>query len=272
MLIDTHAHLDASEFGSSGSEQVSQARSIGVAWMVVPAVSPDNFFAVRTLAHNTPGVAYALGIHPLFVQGCSDQALSKLREQLIANRDDPHLVAVGEIGLDYFIESRDEARQLDFFKTQLRLAREFDLPVILHSRRSVDHIARECRRLGVRGGIAHAFNGSMQQADALIRLRLMLGFGGAMTYTRARQIRRLAQNLPLESIVLETDAPDIPPEWLARELRGQPNTPSQLPRIAQTLAQLRELEPTKVAHQTTLNACVALPKLRSLVFPELAKT
>jgi TatD DNase family protein len=267
MLIDTHAHLDALEFGSNALAQVSLARELGVAWIIVPAVSPENFDTVRVLANRASGVAYALGIHPLFVPGCTEQALTQLHDALSIHRQDPLLLAVGEIGLDYFAEPRDEARQLHFFKAQLQMAKEFDLPVILHSRRAVDHIARECRRSGVNKGIAHAFNGSQQQAQALISVGLVLGFGGAMTYSRALQIRRLAEHLPLESMVLETDAPDISPEWLAREFPGQVNAPHQLPRIAQTLAAIRHTELQTIARQTSLNACAALPKLNALVFP-----
>ncbi len=264
MLIDTHAHLDAPEFAGDHAHNWEMIQRAEVSWIVVPAVSPNNFSTVRMLAHQHPGIVYSLGIHPLYVDQCADSALELLREQVIANRDDPKLVAVGEIGLDHFIPNGNQARQLAFFQAQLRLAREFELPVILHVRRAVDVIARECRKFAINRGIAHAFNGSLQQAQALRTIGLHLGFGGAMTWTRALQIRRLAQDLALEDIVLETDAPDIPPEWLAREYAGEPNSPVHLPRIAQVLAQLRQVEPALIARTTSANAFLALPKLQSL--------
>jgi TatD DNase family protein len=264
VLIDTHAHLDSAEYIGEHALDVGQLRQSGVEWVVVPAVSPENFATVRSLAHSSVGVVYSLGIHPLCVGQCPDNALEVLRHHLVANRDDPKLVAVGEIGLDHFIAQGNQTRQLAFFQAQLRLAREFNLPVILHVRRAVDEIARECRKFKVSLGIAHAFNGSIQQARALRKIGLHLGFGGAMTWGRALQIRRLAKQLLLEDIVLETDSPDIPPEWLVREHAGAPNSPLQLPRIGMELAQLRQVDFESVARITSMNACRALPKLHTL--------
>jgi TatD DNase family protein len=264
MLIDTHAHLDAAEFSGAHALDVPCVRQAGVDWMLVPAVSPSNFDRVRVMAHANAGVVYSLGIHPLYVDQCPDEALTVLRQHLVAHHGDPKLVAVGEIGLDHFVPNQNNARQLAFFQAQLRLAREFDLPVVLHVRRAIDEVARECRKLAITCGIAHAFNGSLQQAQALRQIGLHLGFGGAMTWTRALQIRRLAQQLDLQDIVLETDAPDIPPQWLAQESPGAPNSPLQLPRIAQVLAHLRQIEPDAIARSTTANAFLALPKLHTL--------
>ena len=165
-------------------------------------------------------------------------------------------VAVGEIGLDFFVPDYDQARQEYFFSEQLKLAQEFDLPVLLHVRRAQDTVLKHLRRIKVRGGIAHAFNGSRQQADEFIKLGFKLGFGGAMTHSRALRIRELAASLPLESIVLETDAPDIPPDFLAR---GRPNEPKYLPRIAETLAMLRGISLHEVATATTRNTAHVLP-------------
>ena len=194
-------------------------------------------------------------------------AIDTLREHLLRHRADPRLVAIGEIGLDHFVPGLDHKLQELFYVRQLELAREFELPVILHVRRSADTLLKHLRRIGVPGGIAHAFNGSEQQAQGFLDLGFKLGFGGAMTFDRALQIRRLAQSLPLEAIVLETDAPDIPPHWLyktaSQRSAGETsrNEPGELPRIAQTLAELRGLPLEEIARRTATNARAALPRL-----------
>jgi TatD DNase family protein len=160
--------------------------------------------------------------------------------------------------MDFFINHYDQARQEYFFVEQLKLAREFDLPVLLHIRKATDTILKHLRQHKVRGGIAHAFNGSRQQADEFIKLGFKLGFGGAMTYSRATKLRELAATLPLESIVLETDAPDIPPDFLER---GVPNEPKYLPRMAQTLAALRGMTSEEIAQATLHNALEVMPSL-----------
>ena len=266
MWIDTHCHLDASEFDSDRNAVVARARQAGVTQIVLPAVLPAHFAAVRDLAHEHR-FAYALGIHPLYVDGAPADARAQRAAALRAQRDDPRLVAVGEIGLDHFVPGLDRARQAHFYVEQLKLARQFELPVVLHVRRSADSLLKQLRLIRVRGGIAHAFNGSEQQALAFVELGFKLGFGGAMTFERALQIRRLAQTLPLEAIVLETDAPDIPPHWLYRSAAQRAagevarNEPGELPRIAATLAALRGLSLEAVAAATAANACLALPGL-----------
>jgi len=276
--IDTHCHLDAQEFGALAQVERASAASKNVAHCVFPAVEVGNFEAVRRLAH-AGADAYALGIHPLYVAGAPDDALAQLAAALQQQRDDPHLVAVGEIGLDFFVPelcaSPLRERQQAFFREQLKLARQFELPVLLHSRRAVDQVLKGLRDVAGPGGqwrgIAHAFSGSFSQAQALIGLGLKLGFGGALTYDRALQLRRLAATLPLESIVLETDAPDMPPHWLYKTAQqraaGAPqgiNSPAELPRIAAELAALRALPLAELATATTGNAVAALPRLRRL--------
>ena len=269
MWTDTHCHLDAAEFDADRAEVVARARAAGIVQIVVPAVARGNFETVRRLAH-ADGFAYALGIHPLAVGDAQDADLPALRDALEAHRHDARLVAVGEIGLDHFVAGLDLARQARFCEAQLAFAREFGLPAILHVRKSADPLLKLLRAAKVQGGIAHAFNGSEQQALAFIALGFKLGFGGAMTFERALQIRRLAVGLPLDAIVLETDAPDIPPQWLYRsaEERAQGavsrNEPAALPRIAETLAALRGLSLEAVAAATTANAHAALPKLAAL--------
>jgi TatD DNase family protein len=269
MWIDTHCHLDAPEFTVDRDAVVDRARAAGVGGMVIPAVEPDNFTVVRELAYRH-GFGYALGIHPLYVERAGEDALERLEQALAAQRGDPRLLAVGEIGLDHFVPGGDRALQERCYVEQLRLARRFELPVILHVRRSADALLKQLRRLPVPGGIAHAFNGSLQQAGAFVDLGLKLGFGGALTFDRALQIRHLAAQLPLSAIVLETDAPDIPPHWLYRTAEqraaGQTarNEPAELPRIAAVLAELRGLTPAELAAANRENAIAALPRLGSV--------
>jgi TatD DNase family protein len=267
--IDTHCHLDAHEFNSDRDAVVARARAAGVVLQVLPAVARSNFEAVRTLAHRH-GLAYALGIHPLCVNDAAQADLAALREALAEHRDDPRLVAVGEIGLDHFVPGLDQPKAQHFYVEQLKLAREAGLPVLLHVRRSADALLKHLRRIPVQG-IAHAFNGSAQQAQTFIDLGFKLGFGGAMTFDRALQIRRLAEQVPAECLVLETDAPDIPPHWLYRTAEqraaGEPqarNEPGQLPQIAQTLAELRGWPLAEVAETCWRNAQAALPRLAGL--------
>ena len=276
--IDTHCHLDAAEFGAKTLEIRAQAAIKNVANCVLPAVEIANFDAVRQLAHQT-GDSYALGIHPLYVGRAQDDDLQRLDAALHQHRDDPHLVAVGEIGLDYFVpelcESPLRERQEYFYTEQLKLARKHGLPVILHVRRSADRLLKGLREVAkLKGqdrpwlGIAHAFNGSEQQAHEFIKLGFKLGFGGALTYERAQQLRRLATSLPLDAIVMETDAPDMPPHWLYKTAEqramGEPqgrNEPGEVPRIGAVLAQLRGITPEALAAATTRNAMDALPRL-----------
>jgi TatD DNase family protein len=270
-FIDTHCHLDAAEFNGSQAALVEAAQAAGVGRIVVPSVARANFEAVRQLCARFPACAPAYGIHPMYAGDASPQDLDTLRGYLAQ----PDTVAVGEIGLDFFIEHHDQKRQEYFFIEQLKLAREFDLPVLLHIRRAQDIVLKHLRKFygcgdssaslrtgpstKLRTGIAHAFSGSRQQAEEFIGLGFKLGFGGAMTHPRATRLRELAATLPPDSIVLETDAPDIPPDFLARD---QPNKPEYLPRIAQTLAELRGLSLQEIARLTTGNARSVFPKLQ----------
>jgi TatD DNase family protein len=277
--VDTHCHLDASEFAADRALVRALAGSQGVVHCVIPAVEPANFDGVRELAH-AGGDSYALGIHPLFVQRAGPAALVLLQQALQAHASDPRLLAVGEIGLDFFVPALQSPPLLELqehcYREQLRLARKADLPVLLHVRRSADRLLKGLRDL--KGseqqwrGIAHAFNGSMVQAQEFIRLGFKLGFGGALTFERALQLRELARRLPLSALVLETDAPDIPPHWryvtAAQRASGAAparNEPGDLPRVAAHLAQLRGMDLAELAEATTHNACQALPGLAALL-------
>jgi TatD DNase family protein len=268
--IDTHCHLDAAEFDADRDAVVQRARDAGVAMLVLPAVGRSNFGAVRLLAHRH-GLAYALGIHPLCTGSAADEDLDVLEAALQEHLDDPRLVAVGEIGLDFFVPGLDPERQERFYLAQLKLARRHGLPPLLHVRRSADQLLKGLRRIDVPPGIAHAFNGSVVQARQFVERGWRLGFGGAMTFDRALQIRRLATELPDTALVLETDAPDIPPHWLYRTAAERAagassrNEPAELPRIAQILAELRGRRPPEIAALASRNALEALPRITRLM-------
>lgn len=264
--IDTHCHLDAAEFAPDREAVVARARAAGVTQLVLPAVEVAGFGTVRELAHAF-GFVYALGIHPLYAERAADGDLERLAAALQRWRADPRLVAVGEIGLDHFVPGLDRPRQEQLYRAQLALARTHALPVLLHVRRSADGLLAGLRRCPVPGGIVHAFNGSDAQAAAFVALGFRLGFGGAMTFERALRIRRLAATLPETAIVLETDAPDIPPQWLYRDAAARAaqgparNEPAELPRIAESLAALRGWTLAHTRATVHANAQAALPRL-----------
>ena len=283
--IDTHCHLDAPEFDLDRLAVRQAARDAGVALCVYPAVSAPFWQGARDLAHQT-GDVYALGIHPLYVPEASLDDLVALQNLLEIAKSDGRCVAVGEIGLDFFephLCTPDmRGKQWHFYTAQLAIAQALQLPVILHVRRSVDLVLkglRQCKAgpqpMGfAHGGIAHAFNGSWQQAMVFVQLGFALGFGGAATFERALQLRRLAKDLPSEHLVLETDAPDIPPHWLYRDAQaraaGVPqgrNAPDQLPRIAQVLADLRGITLGTLQAQSSAAALAALPRCQPFFSP-----
>jgi TatD DNase family protein len=257
MWIDTHCHLDAAEFAADRDAVAHSAHAAAVARVVIPAIGQANFAAVAALAHRIDGGAYALGIHPLYTRHTSEAELAALRAAVSGAMDDPLFVGIGEIGLDFFVPGLNAARQQAVFEAQLKLARDFALPVICHVRRAQDQVLKGLRRFDVRQGIAHAFNGSEQQAAGYIGQGMRLGFGGNVTFERARRIRHLAGWAPLEAVVVETDAPDIAPSWRYK----QRNTPDQVPLIGRELATLRGITPESLALATTANAHAALPRL-----------
>lgn len=274
MWIDTHCHLDAPEFDADRDAVRQQARVAGVGLCVLPAVQRRDWAGVQALAARH-GDAYALGIHPLYVPQADEADLDALDVALNSAQGDPRLVAVGEIGLDFFVpelctpEMRE--RQWHFYTAQLALAQKYQLPVVLHVRRSADLLLKGLRQTKVCRGIAHAFNGSAQQAKAFVDLGFALGFGGAMTFERATAMRELARTLPLDALVVETDAPDIPPQWIYRtaeeRAKGQAqgrNSPTELPRIAQVLADLRGMDVRELQAQTLANARRVMPGLERL--------
>ena len=286
--LDSHCHLDAPEFDLDRTAVLQNAQAQGVAWCVMPAVQAKDFLPLQKLAQELHQ-PYALGIHPLYVPQAEEQDLEFLAQCIEnalaqdANRQrvDARLVALGEIGLDFFVPAlRQPAmreKQEFFYHAQLKIAQKFKLPVIVHVRKSADELLKGLRRFEVQGGIAHAFNGSFQQANTFIEMGFALGFGGALTFERALQLRRLATELPLSALVLETDAPDIPPHWIYKTQSERQSTqaltsqvrnePAQLPRIGDALATLRGVSGSDIANATLVNAQRVLPQLQFFETP-----
>jgi TatD DNase family protein len=254
LLADSHCHLDAGEFDLDRAAVIARARAAGVQLQVVPATHADAWPGLREVCRSASGLYPAYGMHPVFLDRHRPGDLERLREWL--ERERP--VAVGECGLDHFIEDLDREAQQHWFEGQLRLAREFDLPVIVHARRAVDAVIAAIRRLGGPGsgpgqalrGVVHSYSGSEEQARQLWKLGFMIGLGGPVTYERARRLRRLAASMPLEFLLLETDAPDQPDA----DNRGQRNEPARLVTVLDAVARLRDADPLQVATATTANA------------------
>jgi TatD DNase family protein len=264
MLIDTHCHLDASEFDADREAVWQASLQAGLRAVVIPGVTAETFQPIMRWCAGHPQAVFALGWHPLFVDQAPETALQDLQqtiEQVLAGPQAHQLVAIGEIGLDFYITRDNQAHQEAMLEGQLQLARKFELPVILHVRSSIDTVLKYLRKHDIHQGIAHAFNGSRQQADAMAAQGLKMGFGGAMTWPRALRIRKLAAELPLEHIVLETDAPDIQPVWIGHQGR---NSPDQLKRIAEEMASIRRIEISQLIEMTGKNSLQVFPKLAHL--------
>jgi len=245
-LIDSHAHLDAEAFDADLPAVLARARADGVVASVVPAVEAAGFAKLKSLAQTHSGLAPAYGLHPMYLDRHRPEHLAVLRDWLEHERP----CAVGECGLDHHVEGLDPERQREFLIGQLQLAREFDLPVILHARRALDEVIALLRRIGGLRGVVHSFSGSREQATQLFRLGFHLGIGGPVTFERAARLRGVVAWMPLEFLLLETDAPDQPDaDW-----RGQRNEPARLPRVLQSIAQLRDEPMDAIAEQTTRNA------------------
>ena len=249
-LIDTHCHLDVRDFDRDRAQVIVGARRAGVAAFVVPAIQAAGWPGLLRLCAAEPDLYPALGLHPVFLPQHRTEELGSLERLLESERP----VAVGEIGLDFFLPDLDREHQQALFEAQLRLAAAAALPVLLHVRKAHDQVLAALRRIRVVGGIAHAFSGSLQQAHRYIDLGFKLGFGGMLTFDRSRKLRALARELPAESLVLETDAPDL----TVAAHRGERNSPEYLPDCLLALAAARDEEPAAVAARTTGNAREAL--------------
>ena len=245
-LVDTHCHLDLPAFDVDRASVLQRCRDSGVNRIVVPGVQASGWENLLRFCATETNLYPALGLHPVYLEQHVDEDLKALESQLAEHRP----VAIGEIGLDYYLKDLDQARQQGLLEAQLEIARAAELPVILHVRKAHDRMLSTLKRIRVRGGIAHAFNGSLQQADQYIELGFKLGFGGMLTFERSSKLRALAKVLPLESIVLETDAPDMS----VAQHRGERNSPEYLPFCLAALAEVREADLQTMARQTTVNA------------------
>lgn len=246
MLIDSHSHFDADEFDRDRDAALARAKAAGVSRQIVPAVDAAGWPKLREVCARDSGLFPAYGLHPMYLDRHRDEHLHELRGWL--ERERP--VAVGECGLDYFVEGLDPQRQAHYFEGQLRLAREFDLPVIVHARRAVDAVIAAVRRVGGLRGVVHSFSGSEEQAAQLWRAGFLLGLGGPVTYDRANRLRRIAATMPVEHLLLETDSPDQPDAGI----RGQRNEPARLTAVLATIAALRGVPADELAAATTANA------------------
>ncbi|WP_068829214.1 TatD family hydrolase [Pseudomonas sp. BMS12] len=250
-LIDTHTHLDFPDFDADRSELLARSRALGVERLVVLGVYRDNWQRLWDLTQREAGLHAAFGLHPVYLPQHHPAHLQELRDWLQRLAGHPRLCAVGEFGLDYFIESLDRERQQQLFEAQLALAEEFELPALLHVRRAHAPTIAALKRFRLkRGGIIHAFAGSYEEAREYLRLGFRLGLGGAPTWPQALRLRKVVAQLPLEAIVLETDSPDMAPAMYP----GQRNSPEHLPAICSALAELRGITPDELAHASSQNA------------------
>ncbi len=245
-LVDSHSHFDAAEFDADRAAAHARALAAGVDTQIVPAVDAAGWPKLKAVCAQLPGLHPAYGLHPMYLDAHRPEHLQELRDWI--ERERP--VAVGECGLDYFVEELDPARQQHYFDGQLALAAEFDLPVIVHARRAVDAVIAAIRRFPGLRGVVHSFSGSAEQAAQLHRLGFLLGIGGPVTHERAKRLRGVVAIVPLEQLLLETDSPDQP----GASQRGQRNEPAYLTEVLDTVATLRGLSHEALAEATTANA------------------
>ncbi len=245
-LVDSHCHLDADEFDADREAVLMRARERGVTRQIVPAVAAAGWPKLRDVCAADAGLFPAYGLHPMYLHMHRDEHLEQLGHWI--EREQP--VAVGECGLDFFVEGLDHDLQAKFFEGQLLLAREFELPVVVHARRAVDAVIADIRKVGRLSGVVHSYAGSPEQARQLWDLGFMIGLGGPVTYERAQRLRRLVATMPLEHLLLETDAPDQPDAGI----RGQRNEPARLASVLSVVAGLRGGDPAEIAAITTANA------------------
>ena len=245
-LFDSHAHLDADVFDPDRPAVLQRAADAKVTEQLIPAINADNWQAIADLCANTQGLFAAYGYHPMYLPAPNPLCISDLQTWLDAH---PDTVAIGECGLDFYVEDFDKTQQQWFLDAQMRIARDRELPVILHARRAVDDVMATIRRFGPLRGIVHSYPGSLDQAKRLFDMGFLLGIGGPVTYKRALRLRSVVTQMPLEALVLETDAPDQP----SATRRGQRNEPAFMADVANSVAELRGISPDEVATATTAN-------------------
>ena len=245
-LVDTHAHIDVAEFDGDRAAVIERARAAGVSRQIVPAIAARGFSELRALCAATPGLYPAYGLHPLFLAAHVPRHLDELAQWL----EREHPVAVGECGLDFYVEGLDPEAQRRYFRRQLEFAREFELPLVLHARRAVEEVIATLKQVGGLRGVVHSYSGSIEQARQLWKLGFHLGFGGPITYPRARRLREIVAAMPLELLLLETDSPDQP----LHGHQGRRNEPAQVAAVCACAAELRGVTPDLIAEATTANA------------------
>lgn len=246
-LVDSHSHFDVAEFDTDRAAALERAQAAGVVAQIVPAIHAEGWPRLRDVCAAHPGLHAAYGLHPVYLDAHRESHIAQLREWLAG---DAPCVAVGEIGLDFHLEALDRDTQQTFFEAQLELAREFELPVIVHARRAFDAVIATIRRYPGVHGVVHSFSGSREQAERLFAMGYMLGIGGPVTYERAQRLRRTVAAMPLEHLLLETDSPDQPDsQW-----RGRRNAPERLTRVLDAIAGLRTESREEIAACTTANA------------------
>ena len=251
-LIDSHTHLDFPDFDEDRQALLAESRALGVRRMVVLGVYQANWQRVWELVQSDPDLHAAFGLHPVYLENHRPEDLRELADWLTRLAGHRQLCAVGEIGLDYFIETLDRERQQALFDAQLQLAVDFNLPALIHVRRSHAAVIATLKRFRLKhAGIIHAFAGSKEEAREYIKLGFKLGLGGAATWPQALRMHRVLADLPLESVVLETDSPDMAPAMFP----GQRNSPAHLPAICAALAQIMAISPEQLAAASTANAC-----------------
>jgi len=246
-LIDSHCHIDVADFDADRSEVLARCHAAGIQRLIVPAIDVAGWDKLLLLCEQQQGLYPALGLHPVFLEQHQDGDVEKLETKLATTE----VVAVGEIGLDFYITDLDRQRQKQLFEAQLAIASNLGLPAILHVRKAHDEVLQLLKRFKLKGGVAHAFNGSLQQAQQYIELGFKLGFGGTMTYKGSHKVHQLAKELPIDAIVLETDAPDM----VVSSHRGERNSPEYLIDSLQALSKLRDEDMNVLAQQTTENTC-----------------
>ena len=246
-IIDTHCHIDVAAFDPDRQQVIENCRALDINDLIVPAIQASDWPSLISICTQYQGLHLTLGLHPVFIEQHTAEDIDKLDD--LINLYQP--VAIGEIGLDFYIKDTDKQEQIKYFEQQLSIAKDHRLPVVLHVRKAHDEVIRLLKKYKLDGGgTCHAFNGSLQQAKEYIKLNFKLGFGGTLTYDKASKIHKLAQEIPLDAIVMETDAPDMS----GSRHKGQRNSPEYIIDAIDSLAKLKGIENSEVIRQTTENA------------------
>lgn len=252
VLVDTHAHIDFDDFSDDRTEVINRSNTLGIKHIFVPAITQKTWPQTIKVCQQHESCELALGLHPVFIDQHQPQHLNQLDE--LIKQHTP--IAIGEIGLDFYSKEllEHKEKQIAFFTKQLIIAKQHNLPVIIHNRKAHDECIQLLSEHQLKGGIIHAFNGSIQQANKYIELGFLLGFGGMLTFDRSNKLRKLVQQLPIESIVLETDSPDM----TVSQHKGQRNSPEYILYVMQAIAKIKKLSQREVSTITSNNALILI--------------